>query len=277
MLSTFTSVSWESMRPFWVYTKAHRPVVDVTTWRLRPDTETYAKLAPWYRPTQTQLSVPHPIVIDWVPFPSLRDRLIFLHSCNPRLDEIICKIADSYVMEIDFSKLVSGVQSCTVYVRVLDLIAVISGGAEEQKAVDHSLDGASLAPLPPSMTPDDLARSISFSASSHEQSPESLPARSAASIFTSKTLALQAFRMLGMDRSPGAMKLDPGFFEGHPELYDSRSHDIIARGIALTPPQFGTLNSAPVLTPIDAKTLTKYTEMARWYFDVSVAEDVGMS
>lgn len=275
MLSTFTSVSWEAMRPFWVYTKAHRPVVNVTTWRLKPDADTYVKLAPWYRPTQIQLSMPHPIVIDWVPYPTMRDRLVLLHSCNPRLDEIICKIADSYVMEVDFSRLVSGAEPCTVYVRVLDLIAAISG-ADEPKLAPCEAEPATLAEqtcfgTATAVATASISTSTDIGSASYAQ-PEILPAPSIAAIFGSKALALQAFKLLGMDRSPGAMKLDPLFFEAHPELYDCRLNDIIARGIAIGPPRTTT---APVLTPLDLKTLTKYTEMAKWYIDVSVADDGG--
>ncbi|EXJ69714.1 uncharacterized protein A1O5_06785 [Cladophialophora psammophila CBS 110553] len=284
MLSTFTSVSWESMRPFWIYTKAHLPVINVTSWRLSPCHETYVKLASWYRPTHVQLAVPHPAVIDWVPFPSLRDRLILLHSCNPRLDEIICEIADSYVMEIDFSRLVSGVEPCLVYVRALDLIAAISS-TEESRTTFHEghpvpltqQDGfaSDLEFLAPT-----TSKEFSQGAFSSDASPtwsESLPAPSVAAIFGSKTLALQALLMLEMDRGPGAMKLHPAFFERHPELYDSRSEGVIARGIAISPSHNGHMKPTPLLKPLDPKTLTKYSEMARWYFDVSFGDEKGTS
>jgi hypothetical protein len=104
---------------------------------------------------------------------------------------------------------------------------------------------------------------------------ESLPAPSLAAIFSSKALALEAFRLLGMDRGPGAMKLAPAFFEKHPELYRNSTAGVIARGRAIRPPQTGSENSAPVLMPLDTRTLTKYTEMARWYFDVSMAAEGG--
>lgn len=274
------------MRPFWVYTKAHRPVVNVITWRLNPETETYAKLTPWYRPTHTQLSIPHPSVIDWVPFPSLRDRLILLHSCNPRLDEIICDIADCYVMEIDFSKLVAGAESCMVYVWVLDLIDSISGAEKQQLLTGRErLDATRQAgQIGFGSVPDVVSQSIPVSNcgdNSHGSftQPESLPASSVAAIFSSKALALQAFRLLGMDRGPGAMKLDPTFFERHPELYDGRRNDnnFLARGIAIQSPfRAGKVNSTPIPGRLDDKILTKYTQMAKWYIDVSVEEDGGM-
>ncbi|OQU97444.1 hypothetical protein CLAIMM_03374 [Cladophialophora immunda] len=291
MLSTFTSVSWEAMRPFWIYTKAHLPVVNVTSWRLSPGPETYVQLASWYRPTHVQLAVPHPIVIDWVPFPSLRDRLILLHSCNPRLDEIICEIADSYVMETDFSRLVAGVEPCLVYVRALDLIAAISRAEESSTAfskggpasLTHS-QGAfdSALTFPSSMiTAREFSQAPSSSLSSDVSRTwpgRSLPAPSVAAIFGSKTLALQALQLLKMDRGPGAMKLDPAFFQRHPELYDSSMSDgVIARGIAISPSQPGHMRPTPLLRPLDPETLMKYSEMARWYFDVSFADERGTS
>jgi len=172
-----------------------------------------------------------------------------------------------------------------VYLRALDLLAAISGSEESKVADGSGIDSAPLAGQrcwdptaanQASVTTNEAPWNMSFGDEDYTQ-PDGLPAASVAELFSSRKLALQTFRLLGMDRGPGAMKLDPAFFERHPELYDSRSQNTIARGIAIRPPpQTGRVNSAPVLTPVDRKTLTKYTEMARWYFDVSVAEDEGL-
>src|SRR5258708_22190590 len=98
MISFFVTTSWAPMTAFYNYTNCHYQVNKLTTWRLNPTTKSYTDLAPCYRPTQLQLAMPHPSIIDWTPFPALRDRLILYHASNPRLDDIICEIGNSYVI-----------------------------------------------------------------------------------------------------------------------------------------------------------------------------------
>lgn len=60
-------------------------------WRLFPCRESYEKLHPSYRPTVLQLTTPHSPLIDWLPWPDLRDRII---QFQDQLDvEAVCKTA----------------------------------------------------------------------------------------------------------------------------------------------------------------------------------------
>ncbi|KAI9370180.1 hypothetical protein BJX61DRAFT_107607 [Aspergillus egyptiacus] len=45
-------------------------------WRLCPDEETQRDVPTWLYPTEIQKTVPHPVCIDFLPWPGLRDRLI---------------------------------------------------------------------------------------------------------------------------------------------------------------------------------------------------------
>ncbi|KAL4974621.1 hypothetical protein BDW66DRAFT_139254 [Aspergillus desertorum] len=45
-------------------------------WRLCPDEETQRDVPIWLYPTEIQKTVPHPVCIDFLPWPGLRDRLI---------------------------------------------------------------------------------------------------------------------------------------------------------------------------------------------------------
>ena len=92
-----------------------------------------------------------------------------------------------------------------------------------------------------------------------------LPAPNVNALFTSKTFALQAFKQFGMDRGAGTFRLDPVFFERHPELYDCRE-SLIAHGIPLRPPL-----RTPIPTPrqLDTSLLGRYRELTMWTFDLS--------
>lgn len=45
-----------------------------------PTSKNYSDIPAWYRPTQAQLSVPHPSYIDSLIFPLLRDKLVYTYE-----------------------------------------------------------------------------------------------------------------------------------------------------------------------------------------------------
>lgn len=260
------------MTSWHTYTKSHIPVVKLTTWRVHPSPETFANLIPSWQPTQLQLSVPHPAVIDWIPFPALRDKLILCHSANPRLDEIICEIGASYVAEGDISQLVAGIGPTTGYISVWDLVRAISPDATDGFADDPFSEHNNAAPRNLFInnavySPDSDSGRESTGADAQAAYPYSaLPAPSVAKLFSSKVSALQAFKFLGMHKGATYFRLDPAFFQNHPELYDHKA-DLMASGIPIRPPQRRAL---PIPGQLDASVLERYRELASWTFDLSL-------
>ncbi|KAM5341808.1 hypothetical protein ACJ41O_014839 [Fusarium nematophilum] len=51
-------------------------------WQAYQTPECFERLPPWLRPTQFQIAIPHPMCIDFIPWPLLRDRLIRMYSSN---------------------------------------------------------------------------------------------------------------------------------------------------------------------------------------------------
>ena len=45
----------------------------ILRWQVAPTQENYDRLPEWIRPTPMQLSVPHPVWVDYLPWPSIRD------------------------------------------------------------------------------------------------------------------------------------------------------------------------------------------------------------
>ncbi|KAJ6000729.1 hypothetical protein N7481_001138 [Penicillium waksmanii] len=128
MTSAFICLSWPSMTSWHTYTKAHIPVMKITAWHIDPSVESYNNMSQTWRPTKTQISRKHPAIIDWIPWPSIRDKLITCHAANPLIDNVIGAIGHSYVMEIDLSKLIANIPPTPGYVSVWDLIQAISPG-----------------------------------------------------------------------------------------------------------------------------------------------------
>jgi hypothetical protein len=202
-------------------------------WQIRPCRETYVRLATRYRPTALQTMESYPAIIDWCPFASVRDRLITLHAANPRIDNIICDMATSYVVEANLCELVqTNGQMTRCFVRVWDIIQCMERETENEKQT-FALDTSQL------------------------------PAPSVASLFT-KAYAIHVFKKLHMDEGIAHYKLDPAFFLRYGELMDD-DHDIIGQGIAISPETQTTL---PEPSKLDAKMLTTYKHFTSWSIDV---------
>ncbi|KAI9642123.1 hypothetical protein NHQ30_008924 [Ciborinia camelliae] len=270
MLSTFICASWPAMRAWHFATKAHIPVTKIITYHVNPTAATYAELAAnaaWI-PTKLQMSITHPAIIDWIPFPSLRDKLILCHSANPCLDQIICEIGNSYVVEADVSKLVMGVNAAKGYIGVWDLVRSISPEGTKVSSTfsnENNMSWSELCrasfELNKQMREGSIMRGITM-----ETSLAALPAPNVTALFNSKELALSTFVALGMDQGVAQYKLDPVFFERHPELYDS-SAGIIASGVHLRPPE-----QCSILRPklLDENIMNSYRNLAAWALDTGV-------
>lgn len=270
MLSTFICASWPTMTAWHCATKAHIPVTKIISYHVNPTAATYAELATnkaWV-PTKLQMSIPHPAVIDWIPFPSLRDKMILCHSANPCLDQIICEIGISYVVEADISKLVMGVGAAKGYIGVWDLVKSISPDLKKSAPGFPSDNNVSWDELcRASFELNKRMREGSILHSLTMETPlATLPAPNVAALFSSNQLALATFVALGMDQGVAQYKLDPMFFERHPELYDSSS-GIIASGTHIRPPE-----RCAMLPPrlLDEGILNSYNNLAAWALDTGI-------
>ena len=92
-----------------------------------------------------------------------------------------------------------------------------------------------------------------------------LPAPNVNALFNSKSFALKAFKVLGMDQGAVTFRLDPAFFEQHPELYDCKA-SLMAHGIPLRPPVRA---SVPTPRVLDTSLLGRYRELSMWTFETS--------
>lgn len=164
----------------------------------------------------------------------------------------------------------------TFTVRVRDLLQVISGGTSNEMtgpSNDYGLgeDGPSSSHDSTFTTPERYVSSSGYYDDSNSSTfGPNLPAPSINALFKSRDQALGVFRMLGMDKGPGNLRLDPSFFERHPELYDG-STDLLAKGIPIKVPGCDTTTLAGP-KPIDLRILRRYQEMVMSTFDIMSVE-----
>lgn len=198
------------------------------------------------------MSVPYPSIIDWIPWPQIRDKLIIHHAANPRVDDVICDIGNSYVLPVDLSLLIKCPQSVLGYVGVWDLVRAIAPEATGS-------------PEPPS--PEDMNWHDDNNANGFQSL--TLPAKDANTLFSSRELAAQAFKLLGADKGAANFRLDPAFFGKHPEMYDNSSTDLMAFGVALRPDMH---IANPICPPegLKVSVVAQYQEMSKYLIDLAL-------
>lgn len=216
MLSLFHSLSRPAALTWYTATRFQENVADLLLWQMNRSRLVYSRLHASYRPSALQLFEQYPSVIDWCPFPTIRDKLILLHAANPYLDQIICDIATAYAVEVDANKLILG-QVGRGYIRVWDLVC-----AFETEDTDGDDTGSGI-----------MLNYLSGGDFTDGQLSFFLPAPSVECLFEPH-YAREAFRALGLDDGVPRFKVDPSLFVQYPELYDPGA-DIIAMGTAIAP------------------------------------------
>ncbi|KAH7000483.1 hypothetical protein EDB80DRAFT_649599 [Ilyonectria destructans] len=247
MLSLFNSLSRPGALNWYTATNYSRNIADLTIWQLSRSRDMYSRLHLKYRPSALQLSKKYPSIIDWSPFPSIRNRLICLHSANPDLDRIMCDIATAYVVEVHQSQLLFQA-SGHGYIRLWDLICAMKKPDEQDSNIS------------PQSAHEGLAVGTSTGTEIPGQSPaHQLPAPSLKSLFTRRH-AEAAFKALGLDDGVPRFKLDPALFIQYPELYDPDA-DLIPSGTPIAPPS---QTRIPPPTPPNPATSQIYRHWADW-------------
>lgn len=226
VLAMFNSITRPDVMIWYAQTRFYH-IIELTAWIMFPSARTFEKLHERYRPTDIQNRIPHPRVIDWIPFPSIRDKLIQLHAANPQIDQIFCDAVTGYVVEASLSDLVVGAAPTKAYIRVTDLITCMNTGSNQEGSSLHA----------------------------------TLPAPDVETLFKSPACARLVFQKLNMDRGASYYKIDPAFFGKYPELYDSNSN-IAASGIPLKPETQIRLSYPSPLDPLMYGTYRSFIEFS---------------
>ncbi|OAL34586.1 hypothetical protein AYO20_06216 [Fonsecaea nubica] len=258
MLSAFVCSMWPPMMSFYTYTGAHIRLGKLTMWRINANPETYADLDLSYRPSLLQQSSLHAAIIDWIPFPSLRDRILLAYT-DEHLDRLVCDIGDSYVIQVDLSKLVRGFTPKLGYIGLWDLLTV---AASQSTPIEDS-------PFPSTLTDINIKEYTdppTWQSINNKFKEYCLPAPSLEALFTSPEYALAAYRSFDFQRDPSLLRLDPTFYQKYPELHDAQT-TLIARGTPLRRPDRPSWPLPPTMT---TPMMQRYNSIATWAFDCAI-------
>ncbi|EXJ69273.1 uncharacterized protein A1O5_07309 [Cladophialophora psammophila CBS 110553] len=89
---------WGRKRAFWFETLAFEKLAPITRYQILPTVEHYCAIQPEFQPTQLQLTRHHWPMVDWIPFPGLRDKII-LHAHEIDLTAVVEGTLDSWCLE----------------------------------------------------------------------------------------------------------------------------------------------------------------------------------
>lgn len=119
--------SWPAAEGYWNLTATFKGFLHAELWRNFPCERTYTQLPPEYRPTRAQLMVPHSPMIDWMPWPDLRD-LAIRYQDEIDTDELfrmaILNVVAHRKKLIKFSPQISASPSDKKSFRVWDLVCL---------------------------------------------------------------------------------------------------------------------------------------------------------
>jgi hypothetical protein len=247
MVNMFVHTCWPEMSLWWTYIQSAAVVEKLIRWSLDASLENYKTLPVTHRPTALQTCTAHPPIIDWAFFPTIRDRLIELYSHSWVLDDIVCKLVHSYVVEAELTHVVTGLEgmpSQIGYFRVWDIVRTISAESKAQSNFWTDLDNDTFGE-----TADPFE--LDLTGTSHSWTKVPLE-----KIYRSREAAWKLFKLLRME-DRRAIKLDPAFATAHPELCDEPS--IIASGLDCT--LQGDSMSVPRPKPLTREAIINYKMM----------------
>lgn len=99
---------------------AYRHIYSFELWRSFPCKATYYKIHPLYRPTPLQLSEPHHPVIDWLPWPAVRNKVIEIQN-QVDVDQLLIILLEHTLIKPSLSYSAEWTQSSHAAFRLRDM------------------------------------------------------------------------------------------------------------------------------------------------------------
>ena len=93
-------ISSTDMKPFYAEVNGFDKVGPIERWRIEPTAENFYKVPLSLRPNEIQLTRPHWPIVDWIPHPSIRHKLI-LHAEEYDLSEVASELTSSYCYQVE--------------------------------------------------------------------------------------------------------------------------------------------------------------------------------
>lgn len=219
----------------WFSSYCYKLVERVLCWRLCQGLVPSTLLPPNYEPSELQLATSHSILIDWIAFSPLRDRLIQHFNRSPMLDQIFIEIMEHAVIEVaDISTILANVQSGPGFLGVWNLYHAIASSNVDIRmdaiCGQHSLelrDTSFYGLLQVYKLPLPDTSKICQKQCSEQGNWEPVPL---VQLLSSAPLAQKLYHHLNLHAAHESWRIDPAFFEKYPQLKWDTYETAVARG-----------------------------------------------
>lgn len=85
------------MKTWYTMTDSYTTIRWVLWWQITRTSEAFDDIPETNTPTPVQIALPHPSIIDWVPFASLRNTLVLSEGYD--LDQVFCDMTEAFVLQ----------------------------------------------------------------------------------------------------------------------------------------------------------------------------------
>ncbi|KIW84315.1 hypothetical protein Z517_03565 [Fonsecaea pedrosoi CBS 271.37] len=203
MLEGFVEECWPCMKKWFCLTDSYTTLRWVLWWQIVRTSEALNDIPETHTPTAVQTALRHPSIIDWVPFPSIRNALILSDGYD--VDQVYCDTVENCVLQKEEPEIARNDYAHVKYKSVISLLQTALQSATDASNPSSNTQGAGTAE-------DD-------------------------NIFSERPLkrtkaASSAYCQLLIDFGRWVVKLDPAFFIKYPDLYDA---SIVAKGPSMDP------------------------------------------
>lgn len=224
MLDGFLEECWPCMKRWYSITDSYTTVRWVLWWQISQTSEALDDIPETNTPTPVQRALPHPRIIDWVPFASIRNALIISEGYD--IDQVFCDMTEAFVLQKEESGSQINEIGGVAYKTVVSLL---------QSALRSAVVG-------------------NGSDSGHGNNVEAEDVFSDGPLKRTKA-ASSAYCQQLINFGRWVLKLDPSFFQKYPGLYDST---VVASG-----PSWVLLNSPKIQRPkpLDAEAMNTYANL----------------
>lgn len=97
MLDGFIEECWPCMKTWYTMTDSYTTIRWVLWWQISQTSEALEDIPVTNTPTPVQRALSHPSIIDWIPFASVRNRLII--SDGYEIDRVFCDLTEAFVLQ----------------------------------------------------------------------------------------------------------------------------------------------------------------------------------
>jgi hypothetical protein len=237
----FSRYAWPGPAELFFGTFCYAMAEHMVLWRLGQGSHAAISLPMYLTPSKFQLSIQHPLMLEWVSITPLRERMIQNFKCKSESDQVWIDLLAHAVVEIEeISAIIMGVGHGRGFLGIWNIFNVFETASSSNQPQKHTsqvqsdfpelskLDNLGLLRVYRMPLPDTMEVSTDTAPRLGRWEPVTTQ-----QLFSSPLLAKKLYYHLELYNSHKSWRLDPAFFEKYQSLTWEGYQKYTARGICL--------------------------------------------